>query len=164
MKTRMIILFVILCITGCNIEQKAVRKMLRLQSKYPGVMAGVCGRLYPPLEYVKDSIAYKPAKLSGMVYVYAHCDSALAQSKKKQNVIMKIPCPKTNVADTVFIYKEKQVVNRADVERLQLRLIEAQVVESRLRTLNRLWQRSSLLLVTYTIVRWLLRLWGIRLP
>lgn len=103
-----------LLLASCQAERKAVKKIMKLHAAHPGATAAACAGLYPPLAYTRDSIVYKPGTQSELVYVYADCDTVADKRTGK----LKIPCPPVRIVDTIMLYKEKQVVNRAELQKL----------------------------------------------
>ncbi|MBW7913321.1 MAG: hypothetical protein H3C54_06405 [Taibaiella sp.] len=154
-----IYIIIALLLVSCRAERNAVKKIMKLHAAYPGATAAACAGLYPPVEYTHDSVVYKPGAPSQLVYVYADCDTVMG----KQAGRIKIPCPPVHITDTILLYKEKQVVNRADVERLKEEVNKCQVAYAK-----RLKERQILLWTTIalgmiTAIRLLKRLWSIKL-
>ena len=104
---------------GCSAERAASRKLMRAdrQSKY--AVAEWCARLYPPVALVKDSISYLPGKAE-LVYVSVDCDTV--QINNTSGRVITVPCPESKVVDTVFLYREKHLVNNALVKNLESEL------------------------------------------
>lgn len=147
-----------LCIfSGCLTERKALKRIMKLQAAHPAAVATACAGLYPPLEYTRDSMVYKPGAPSEIVYVYADCDSA---ATKGQGVV-KIPCPPLHITDTLVLYKEKQVVNRAAIEALRAEVASCNNIRTRLARDRQImfWVVSAM--VSYTLIRWLIKRWRI---
>jgi len=148
-----------LLLASCQAERKAVRKIMKLHALYPAATAEACAGLYPPLEYTRDSIVYKPGAVSELVYVYADCDTVADKRAGR----LKIPCPPLRVTDTIFLYKEKQVVNRAQVEKLKEEVNSCNIAYA-----QRVKERQILLWTTIglgmiTLIGLLRRLWRIKL-
>lgn len=106
-------------LSGCYTANKATKQVVKAQVHYPEVLAGICGDLYPPKEYRKDSIIYKPGAVVTIpgktVYVDCNSDS----NKGKSNVPIDCP-PSTMQIDTVYSKSEIQVENTAKVTALEL--------------------------------------------
>lgn len=149
-----------LMLTSCQTERGAVKKILKLHAVQPAATAEACAGLYPPLEYTRDSIVYKPGAVSELVYVYADCDTVTDKRAGK----LKIPCPPMRVTDTIFLYKEKQVVNRAEVEKLTMNITDCNEANAVLTKEKSILIWVALIFVAYTLLRWVLRVWRIDFP
>ncbi len=149
-----------LLLVSCQAERKALKKIMKLHAVHPGATAEACAGLYPPLEYTRDSIVYKPGTPSELVYVYADCDTVADKREGK----IKIPCPPLRITDTILLYKEKQVVNRAESERLKDELLLCNKAYSREAAERRIFVWCLVALLVYTLLRWLLKFWQINLP
>jgi len=148
-----------LLLASCQAERKAVKKIMKLHAAHPGATATACAGLYPPLEYTRDSIVYKPGAPSELVYVYADCDTVAGKQAGK----IKIPCPPVRITDTILLYKEKQVVNRAEIEKLKSEINNCNIAYA-----QRVKERQILLWMTIvlgviTLIGLLRRLWRIKL-
>lgn len=151
---------------GCYTERHATKQLAKVQAHHPIVIARICSRNYPPIERIKDSIVYKQGEpYEEIVYVEADCDSVLSTS---DNIIIKrikVPCPTTIVqTDTLLVYKEKQVVNRAKVAVLEQELSELKETHIKTKDQNHILLRVAIILGVYTVIRWVLRIWNIKLP
>ena len=104
---------------GCSAERAASRKLMRAdrQSKY--AVAEWCARLYPPVALVKDSISYLRGKAE-LVYVSVDCDTVPINNTSGR--VITVPCPESKVVDTVFLYRERHLVNNALVKNLESEL------------------------------------------
>lgn len=155
-----------LMLLGCYTEKHATRQLAKVQAHHPIVVAKVCSSNYPPIERIKDSIVYKQGEpYEEIVYVEADCDSVLSTSDKTIIKRIKVPCPSTIVqTDTLLVYKEKQVVNRAKVAVLEQELAELKETHIKTEEQNHILLRVAIILGVYTIIRWVLRIWNIKLP
>lgn len=151
---------------GCYTERHATKQLAKVQAHHPVVVARVCSSNYPPIEQIKDSIIYKQGEpYEEIVYVEADCDSVLSTSDKTTVKRLKIPCPTTIVqTDTLLLYKEKQVVNRAKVAVLEQELAELKETHIKTKEQNHILLRVAIILGAYTIIRWVLRICNIKLP
>lgn len=155
-----IYIIIALLLVSCRAERNAVKKIMKLHAAYPGATAAACAGLYPPVEYTHDSVVYKPGAPSQLVYVFADCDTVMGKQAGK----IKIPCPPVHITDTILLYKEKQVVNRADAERLKGELASCTKQYLLTSAERQMFLWGLVILSTYTILRWLLRYWHINLP
>lgn len=164
MKT-IISLILFSCLTmGCNTHKKATRHLLKATAGNPLAVAAWCGKLHPPVTLVKDSLVYKPGSIPGRVYVYANCDSLRAMTQPNVAGKIKLPCPAILQVDTVFLYKERHLVNNAEITMLTEQLTKLSINYSELRNTKKILLYTVFILALYTGVRWLLRIWGIKLP
>lgn len=155
-----IITFVILgFFTGCYSYKKADRHVYKAGRYYPGLTAAYCAERYPPLSFVKDSVIYKPGK-NEQVFVYANCDTI--KKTGHTSSLIKLACPAC-VIDTMYIYREKQVVNKAEIEQLRLVVNDMVIEKAVLQRNNKLLFHCVIILSVYTILRWILRMWKINL-
>ncbi|MBZ0097509.1 MAG: hypothetical protein K8F30_00415 [Taibaiella sp.] len=157
MKHMIIAMVALLMLPGCLTERKALKRIMKMQAAHPAAVATACAGLYPPLEYTRDSMVYKPGARSEIVYVYADCDSA---ATKGQGMV-KIPCPPLRITDTLVLYKEKQVVNRASIEALRAEMATCNNVRARLARDRQIlfWVMSAIIL--YILIKGLIKRWRI---
>ncbi len=151
---------------GCYTEKRAAKQLTKVQAHHPIVLARVCSSNYPPIERIKDSIVYKQGEpYEEIVYVEADCDSVINATNNTIIKCIKVPCPTTIVqTDTLLVYKEKQVVNRAKVDVLEQELAELKETHIKTKDQNHILLRVAIILGVYTIIRWILRIWNIKLP
>lgn len=151
---------------GCYTEKRATKQLAKVQAHHPIVVAKVCSSNYPPIERIKDSIVYKQGEpYEELVYVEADCDSAINATNNTIVKRIKVPCPTTIIqTDTLLVYKEKQVVNRAKVAVLEQELAELKETLIKTKDQNYILLRVAIILCAYTIIRWVLRIWNIKLP
>ncbi|MEZ5016975.1 MAG: hypothetical protein R2800_07970 [Flavipsychrobacter sp.] len=160
----------VLCISmmllGCYSQRTATRQLLKVQTYYPSVLSQLCSDLYPPLVFTKDSITYLKGDMEQeVVFVEVDCDSILKARIGKIVEPVKIPCPPSVYrVDTLVLYKERQMVDRAAIHTLQKQLENATVRLVREERENYILLRVTIILGLYTIVRWVLRIWHIKLP
>lgn len=150
-----------LLICSCKSQHTATRKLLKAQIRHPEVVAKFCSALYPPIDFLKDSIIYKQGERE-LVFVHVDCDSITKSLPGIKKV--KIPCPSQTVPDTYFVYKEKHLVNKAEVTYLQHVSDECRVENEVVKSRNKLLIQVLLILFIYTLLRWVLRIWNITLP
>lgn len=159
MKNIIIAFAVFVIFTGCYSYKKADRQVYKAGRYYPGLTAAYCAERYPPLSFVKDSVIYKPGK-NEKVFVYADCDSI--RKVGHTTSVVKIACPDCTT-DTLYIYREKQVVNKAEIEQLRLTINDVMIDKSVLQRNNKLLSRCVIILAAYTILRWILKFWRINI-
>ena len=143
-------------ITGCYSKKKAMRQMTKAQAIHPDVVAGFCNNIYAPLDWVKDSVLFTMGNevTVDSIVLYIDCDTVSPAMPK----IVKVPCPayKQRI-DTLLIYKEKQVVNKAALVSLQAAYNEllGKYSSAKLKSKILLWVIIGLVLVMSC--SWLMR-------
>lgn len=163
MKIYIYFLLLSIFIIGCTSQQRAMRSLTKITARHPHLLSGWCGRLYPPLVFAKDSMAFKPGISPGIIYVHADCDSVV-HAKGTGHAKVLLPCPQQRVADTVILYKERQLVNRAGEDLLAQQVVDFTTENAVLRSQKALYLKFLLVLAIYTLLRWIFRIWNIKLP
>lgn len=156
-------------ITGCYTEKKASRQTVKAFTQYPDLISGYCGLWFDPVVMTKDSFIYKPGQIiykkGEPVYVQVDCDSVVKNSTSA-NKTAKVKCPPCDSVrvDTVYRSKESTEVNRAKEHSLEATVKEqGETIAGQKVTINILrW--TVILLGIYTLARWILRIWNIKLP
>lgn len=148
-----------LLLASCQAERKALKKIMKLHAAHPAATAAACAGLYPPLAYTRDSIVYKPGTPSELVYVYADCDTVADKRAGK----LKIPCPPVRIVDTIMLFKEKQVVNHAEIEKLKEEVNACNVAYAQRVKERQILLWTTIALGVLTLIRLLRRLWRIKL-
>ncbi len=149
---------------GCYSQKKATRQLFKVQAHYPKLTAQLCSNSYPPLVQIKDSIIHLPGRVKKeKVFVTVDCDSILKSNTKVKTV--KVPCPPSEYrTDTILVYQERQVVNKAQVAVLEHERNELAKALTKEEQHNYILLRLAIVLAAYTILRWVLRIWNIKLP
>lgn len=150
-------------IMGCTSQQRTMRSLTKITARHPHLLSGWCSRLYPPLAFAKDSMVFKPGISPGVIYVHADCDS-IVHAKGTGHAKVQLPCPQQRVADTVVLYKERQLVNRAGEDLLTRQVIDLTTENAVLSNRKALYLKFVVVLAIYTLLRWILRTWSIKLP
>lgn len=165
-------LCLMLC-AGCYSEKKAIQQTTKAYTFYPATVADLYSKWFPIKSFVRDSIIYKQGEtiwLPGDT-VTIDCDSVLAANKGGSNKV-NIPCPPCPTrVDTFYQSRSETQESTAGIVAIQGKL-EAKdkdliAVKEKLAAVNNtkriLWW-AVLLLAAYTLTRWVLRIWGIKLP
>lgn len=153
-------------LSGCNPSKKAAKLFYRGMKIDAPTIYSECGKVAPPLDSQWDSTGFAMGEtiLLEPEYIYVDCDTVVIDSTKPNRVI-KIPCPpcKTRV-DTFYKYNTKQVVNRAKEYALEAenKGLNIELAKKQKALSIALW--SLIILGAYTLLRWVLRYWGIKLP
>lgn len=153
-----IIMLLVLLATGCTTENRIARKLIKARVKAPAIVAVFCADMYPPLEYYKDSIVVLPGIEQEPLLLYVGCDTLKELGDK-----IVVPCPQA-APDTLLKYVKQRVVNRAKEQLLEQQLQEKNRQAAALQQKNKTLGWLATVLLIYTIARWLLRIWRVKLP
>lgn len=158
-------------LSSCYSQHRAQRQLIKVQTLYPASVASLCGDLYPPVEYVKDSFVYLPGKElpAAIQYVQVDCDSV-----KGNNRVVALACPpcRQYTPDTIAISRHTQAVNTAKEKELQYaidelsqRLSDCQTkLELKSSDLKKVQQEKSslqtwlIVIIAYLVVKTVLRI------
>lgn len=152
----LIIVSFTMMITGCYTEHRAARHIWKAQSRYPATAATFCSGAYPPLAFVKDSLVYLPGETLVLIDTVIKKDSI---NKTQDRYFTKY----ITRTDTIRLTKSTQVVNRAAEQALSLQNEKLAVSFAKAQQRNRTLLWVAIVLGTYTLLRWVLRVWNIRL-
>lgn len=160
----MSLLALLLCLSGCYTQRRAERQVYKAHLRYRQVTAQYCNAVFDPVVHVVDSYIYRPgAAIFHTDTVAINCDSVVAMAPLQP--IVKLPCPPcASRTDTVYRMVRTQVENRARIALLEQERsgLQQELAKSRAKYKMLLWPLTAL--AVYTLLRWLLRIWGIRLP
>jgi hypothetical protein len=161
MKTLITISFILLTIammfTGCYTENKAKKRLYKVQAHHPSVITKLCADLYPAGNFKLDSIVYLQGSsfiAKDTLYVYDTIQSIL----KQQIISYKLR------VDTVYRLKSIETSNKARELMLSAQNAEVNTLLEVKKSQNKLLFWIVIVLGAYTILRWVLRFWGVRLP
>lgn len=144
-------------IAGCYSENIATRRIEKAHSRYPAIVARYCGEIYPVIDSRTDSIVYIPGEPAEIA------DTTYAHDKSQQSFV-KCVNRYVHKVDTLFRFRTMQVVNRANEKYLADMNQKATISLAKAQNTNRILLWIAVLLGAYTLGRWILRFWGIRLP
>lgn len=161
-----ILLTTCMMMLGCLTEKKAQRLLLKVQIKQPKVLTEVCAENFSNTEYLIDTFFYKEGMPRQEVVAFqVDCDTLTNQIDRKGKLITTIPCPSVvSRVDTVYRTREMRVVNKAQQVMLKEKLFNREQQLAKLQTRNSLLLKLAVVLGIYTITRWILRFWNIKLP
>jgi hypothetical protein len=158
----LLILFVIVFFSGCYTERKATKDVIKAHVHYPNVSSKVCSDLFPPVQRTAET-----EKIYYGVPEYIHDTVILITD----SIVYKTITTTKTVRDTVVKTDTKTIVNRAREAELEL-IVEkrdAAISEHEKKIAKQgkaldisLW--AIIALGSYTLGRWVLRIWGIKLP
>lgn len=142
---------------GCYSEKRAARQLVKAQTQYPHRVAKHCSRTFPPLAYEKDSFIYLPGDPVVFTDTIINTDTI---TRMQWRYINKYHYK----TDTVYISRQMQVVNKAAEIALSHgnAMLSSQLAAKKAEHHILLW--VSLVLGGYTLLRWVLLFWRIRLP
>jgi len=163
----------LLFLTGCNAEKRAVKKsdkhFFKAVAWDKANVHGRCSDIAPPIVMTKDSFIYKPGKViykqGEPVYVEVDCDSVV-KSFGNRSEIVRVKCPP---CDSVRVDTAYVSVRNTEVDRNKEIALEAHIKKvEELATKRHVQLRISIIALTvlaaYTLLRWILRIWGVKLP
>ena len=151
----------ILCLLllGCYNQKKATRQVIKADTKFPIVLDGYCGQTRPPLDSVDTKIVYKEGET-------IHDTVTRTETKIHNDTVYKTEYNDIYIKqrDTIehTVYKQqtnKGLINKLNKQKEDL-VITLSATKARLNMLK--W--VAIILGIYTIGRWVLRIWKIRLP
>lgn len=147
-------------LTSCYSEKQASRQLVKAQTNYSGVVAKYCSQLYPVKERNRDSIVYLVGK-----------DEVFLSRPIDRNEIVastiKIPHSSKEYiyrVDTVMVFKDKVIEDVAKIEALEAKNKELIKSIAGSEKVSSILLKVAIVLGVYTLLRWLLRVWYIRLP
>lgn len=160
-----IIITLAMMLVGCYTQKKARRQVVKAQAVHPYVVSSLCGDLYPPLTLIKDSVIHKKGEtlISDTLFMTVDCDTVFNEVSKTK--LVKVPCPHAVLrTDTIFITKERQVVNTAEIETLNKKLSDLNIESAKRETRYSILLKVAIGLAAYTVLRWVFRIWKIKIP
>jgi hypothetical protein len=163
-----------LFLCSCYTQHRATRQITHAQATYPTMVAELAALWYPVRRDTFERKMYLPGKeiqTPGPVQ-YVNCDSLTRANNGKAPVKVAVPCPPSSRrVDTVYrdriVYQENTAALEAEKgKRKQAddqHIKDVAKISSQKKALNiAIW--AAIILGVYTLGRWVLRIWGIRLP
>lgn len=156
------ILFAIIFFSGCYTERKATKDVIKAHVHYPNVSSKVCSDLFPPVQKTAET-----EKIYYGVPEYIHDTVTIITD----SIIYKTITTTKTVRDTLVRTDIKTIVDRARESELELIVVGRESVisehEKKIAKQGKaldisLW--AIIALGSYTLGRWILRIWGIKLP
>lgn len=173
-------ILMVLCFafSSCTSEKKSGRQVVKIQSRYPWVIASACGSYYPTKDSVSINTIYKPGQtVEKKVHdtLRIDCEQAVKDAAKngtKANDI-KLPCPPCDSlrVDTLEHYKSvtqqstallKEQQHKYDLQTKELNAANEKIAGQE--TTIKWWMWIAIAFGGYSIVRWVVRVWAIKLP
>lgn len=144
-------------IAGCYTENIAERKIEKAHSHYPEIVAKYCAETYPVIDARTDSITYLPGESEIVLDTFYAHDTFNQLSVKYINRYER-------KVDTLYKLRTTQIVNRANEKYLADVNQKNVIVLAKAQKINNILIWVAVIMGIYTIGRWILRVWGIRLP
>lgn len=171
------LLFAIVSLSGCYTQKKAGNQMVKAHVEYPVLTSFYCNQWYPirwydstVIKYIKGDTEYIPSDP-----IYVNCDSVVKAALNDKTIDptkTKVqPPPNTKQVDTVSKVSDKQGESTAALQAEKYKV--KQCVEEMQKVVNaateeaaklKTWLLITGVLAAYTAARWVLRIWGIKLP
>lgn len=158
--------------SSCNAEKRAVKKsdkhFFKAVAWDKANVHGRCSDIAPPIVMTKDSFIYKPGKViykqGEPVKVFVDCDTVKVNSKGEKKAA--IPCPPCDSVrvDTAYVSvrntevdRNKEIAQAATISNQDKKIASLQTSLSYF-----IW--ATCILGAYTLLRWILRIWGVKVP
>lgn len=142
---------------GCYSENKAHRQLFKVHSKYPQVITKHCADMFPEQSFSVDSVVY----IQGDVVTVL---DTVFISDTTAKVITKNIVQYKNRTDTVFRLRNIQTINKAKELLLYAENQKKTIQLAKEQKENNILFWVVVVLGGYTLLRWIVRFWGIRLP
>lgn len=160
---------VAILLSGCYSLNKANRQVVKAYAEYPDMVNHYCGQWNDPVVMTRDSFIYKPGKTvyskGETKYIEVDCDSVVRNAKKSAKV--QIPCPTADtirITDTLYRSRESTEVNRAKERAQEAEIKDLTISQAKLQKAFSMAMWAAVILGAYTLGRWVLRIWKIKLP
>lgn len=147
-------------LVSCYTEKQANRQLVKAQTNYSGVVAKYCSQLYPVKERSIDSTVYLVGKEEVFLRMPIDRNEIVASTIKtpysSKEYIYRV--------DTVMVFKDKVIEDVAKIEVLEAKNKELIKSIAGSEKVSSILLKVAIVLGVYTLLRWLLRIWYIRLP
>lgn len=153
----LIVITIGMMITGCLTERVAKNKLSKVQAQHPTIVTELCANLYPSEGFRIDSLIYLQGNtvyVNDTVHIYDTTERII----KQQSVSYKLR------VDTVYRLRNTEIVNRAKEQMLlnENKVLQTSIAVNKSQKKILIWVAA--ILGGYTLLRWILRYWGIKLP
>lgn len=157
-------LLIISCL-GCYTEKKATRQLIKIGYYYPKSIATYCNRHFPVVEYVRDSVVFLKGNITKKpVFIEVDCDTLMPENNVAGSEKMALRTFINHQVDTILVYKDRKVRDYSETIILQGEIKELTIEVAKKRNSLDILTKALIVLSVYTIVRWILRIWHIRIP
>lgn len=120
----LLVIYAVLLSSSCNTPKRASISIAKWQARHPSIVAEACGVYYPTVSKVEVQeriIKGKSDTINNVVKV--DCDTVIMRGNSR---VVSVPCPpSTQTTDTFIDHQYHTVVNRAELQALQGKLINA---------------------------------------
>lgn len=158
-----VLYFICFILSACYTEHKASKTIAKAGALHPKILATYCARAYPPGEFSSDSTIIIKRAVTDTLYKYIDCDTVLNNSSNHGNIV-RIACPDIRTADTIIKIQYRQVVNKALHEQYQAEAKSLSEKHHALKGKYSIINKAFIILIIYTVLRVILKLWKINLP
>ncbi|HLO71517.1 MAG TPA: hypothetical protein VK167_11640 [Flavipsychrobacter sp.] len=152
-----IILSLGMMITGCLSERQAARRLYTIHAKHPQIVTKHCADIFPDQSYLVDSVIFLPGVETTVI------DTVLV-SDTITRFLTKTIYRNDKRVDTIYRLKNLKIVNKAKELQLQNENLALSVSFGKLQKERNILSWLTIVLGAYTVIRWVLRFWNIRLP
>jgi hypothetical protein len=117
------LLAVIISLSACNTEKRAVKRLARLKTEQPTLVASFCGEMFPIKTETKHTIEYREGKTDTIWQnEYIDCDTVIGETR-----VVKVPYPvQIRTKDTIVMKTIEVQENTAKNEAYERRAIQAE--------------------------------------
>lgn len=152
-----IMLSSVMMVTGCMSEKQAARKLYGIHAEYPNLITKHCADVFPDQSFSIDSIVFMPGVETVTVDTFFVADTIT------QFVAKTIFRTNTRI-DTVYRLRNLKVMNKAREIQLQNENLKLSINAAKIQKERSILFWIALVLGVYTVLRWVVRFWNIRLP
>lgn len=158
---RLILFALAIFLNSCYTEKKAARQIIKAKVSYPEKVASYCGQFYPSSEKQIDSIIYIKG-IESRTKIPVHITDTILI--KDLAIPLNVNREFVSRIDTVLMFKNKVIKDRGETKALELENIKLIKANAGIAKINSILIKVLIVLSVYTLLRWLLRIWHIRLP
>lgn len=150
---------ILILLSGCSAEKRALKHIHKAERLSETVPAKYCAERFQPVDSINEKIVYRPGTVVRDtvtdIQIEVVNDTVIKHHTK---IITQVK------VDTVVTVKYQQVVNKAALQVCTDALDKAHIklAETKKALSITLW--AVIILGTYTLARWILRIWNIKLP
>lgn len=144
-------------VTGCLSERHAAKKLFTIHAKYPDIVTKHCADVFPDQSYLIDSLIFLPGvetTITDTVFVSDTITKLLTKTIYRND----------KRVDTIYRLKNLKIVNKAKELQLQHDNLALSVDLAKIQKERDILFWVAIMLGAYTVLRWILRFWNIRLP
>ncbi len=144
-------------ITGCMSERHAARRLYTIHAKHPQIVTKHCADVFPDQSFLIDSVIFLPG-------VETTITDTVFVSDTVTKIFTKTIYRNDKRVDTIYRLKNLKIVNKAKELQLQHDNLALSVGLGKLQKERNILFWVAIVLGAYTLLRWVLRFWNIRIP